>query len=263
MTTTNLTHSYYLGTTGTSATAISTGTVVVKGGGGGVGGGSGAGKTWRSLDLTQHNSHQSPNFLMTTTTAQQNLGHSPHSSNSNLHSPQSSSGNSSSLVSSSSTGLLTINCNVSASTSPHQMLTPNTISNLTQIGGSVHTSSGYYYQQQQQAQQLQQQQQSPRSEFKNRRSSSEPVQDLLAGSQQKEQQSQEDNRNAQVHLQHHAIECIGAALKVRQRKMWEEEEMDMMINRCCLSFGATPFRLTMRYFTTTLSLPLLMMRLMR
>ena len=166
-------------------------------------------KTWRSLDLTQHN---------------------PTSSSSSSVSP--------------TPGLLTINCNLSA-TSPHspsashQMLTPNTISNLAQIGGGQSPSSaGYYYEQAHMVLPSS----GSRLDFKNRRSSSEPVQDLLAShsgsclvnalqqqhqhhQQQQAQQQQlqaTTDRHPEV-IQHHQIvihsanpiECLDAALKVR------------------------------------------------
>lgn len=194
-------------------------TTVLKGSGGG-------GKTWRSLDLTQHQQPQqlSSNFL-TIQTQPHNSGSSPHSSHSNLHSP----------IAASSTGLLTINCNIpmphspsSSSSCSHHMLTPNTISNLSQIGGSTQPSPSYYYQSSAQTQQAQHlaQTSSSRSEFKNRRSSSEPVQDILVHSSivsSTLQQSHEDSNQQQPHFHphqivshnSHPIECLDAALKVR------------------------------------------------
>lgn len=146
------------------------------------------GKTWRSLDLTQH---------------------PPPSS-----------------LSPSNTGLLTINCNPTTPHSPssHQlMLTPNTISNLAQIG---HNQPSYYYEQGSGGS-------NSRSDFKNRRSSSEPVQDLLANAShgsclinalaqhqhphhqhQTQLQQRESHRQIVIHSPN-PIECLDAALKVR------------------------------------------------
>lgn len=159
------------------------------------------GKTWRSLDLTQH---PQPSSL------------SPSSAN---------------------TGLLSINCNLSTVTphSPSQqhMLTPNTISNLAQIGGqNPPQSPSYYFADQSNS--GGNTGASSRLDFKNRRSSSEPAQDLLAAqcnhsgclalqqaNQQQQQQSQlvpEENSCPPVVIFRarppNPIECLDAALKV-------------------------------------------------
>lgn len=153
------------------------------------------GKTWRSLDLTQH---PPPSSLSPSTTT---------------------------------TGLLSINCNPSTPHSPssHQlMLTPNTISNLAKIGGGGGHSPlnpSYYYEQP-----LPQASSNSRLDFKNRRSSSEPVQDLLANAshgsclinalQQHQQQTQpqqpqqpQQQPNPSHEDSHHQIVC--GVLKVR------------------------------------------------
>lgn len=220
----------------------------------------------------QQPQQQSTNFL-TIQTQPHNSGSSPHSSHSNLHSPIAHS----STSAASSTGLLTINCNIpsSSSSSSHQMLTPNTISNLSQIGGSTQPSPSYHYQSSSQQQQYNQQQQAQhfaqssnyRSEFKNRRSSSEPVQDLLVNSTLVStlQQSHEDNNHQQqqsqfhqhqiVNHNSHAIECLDAALKVRNsqdRRSISSENCDACWN--ILVELLPPLTLFSRLIRTQLSL---------